>query len=215
MSAFKKNYTYFENREQRAAFIAKTFAAELAASETVLDVGADYNSLKMFVGDKVLGVDLYGAPDIKIDFEQELLTRFADRSFDTVVCTEVLEHLEQLHAMTHELLRVSRRYVIVSLPNSLSIFTKWNILFHDTAGKYYGLPLAKPEDRHRWLFGYKDIDRYFAALCQREPFDVRRKFLHMNFSDTFRGQVLKNIVRLFHIDNASQSYWVLLERRSA
>lgn len=210
--AFKKNYTYFENREQRAAFIAKTFATELAQSKRILDVGCDYNTLKKIVGDKVLGVDLYGAPDIKIDFEKEQLRQFRDQEFDFVVCTEVLEHLDNLHAMTAELLRVSKRYVLVSLPNSHSIFTKWNILFHGHAGKFYGLPLDQPEDRHRWFFSYNDVDRFFRATCDREPFRMNRKFLHINFGRTWRGELLKNLVRVFQIDNACQSYWILLER---
>jgi hypothetical protein len=85
-------------------------------------------------------------------------------------------------------------------------------MFNGHAGKFYGLPLEQPEDRHRWLFGYKDIDHYFKAICDREPFRINRKFLHMNFGHTWKGESLKNFVRLFQIDNACQSYWILLER---
>jgi ubiquinone/menaquinone biosynthesis C-methylase UbiE len=41
---------------------------------------------------------------------------FADRSFDTVTCLEVLEHLEDPAAAVRELARVSRRAVVVSVP---------------------------------------------------------------------------------------------------
>lgn len=42
---------------------------------------------------------------------------FDDDSFDLVLCTEVLEHLEEPHLALDELCRVSNRYVILSVPN--------------------------------------------------------------------------------------------------
>jgi ubiquinone/menaquinone biosynthesis C-methylase UbiE len=41
---------------------------------------------------------------------------FSDRSFDTVLCSEVLEHLEDPERAIGELKRVARRYVIVTVP---------------------------------------------------------------------------------------------------
>lgn len=211
--SFPKKYAHFTDRRGRAAFIAAAFAPGIAAAKRILDVGSDYNTLKKLVGEKVLGVDLYGEPDIRIDFEKEQLKQFRAQSFDLVVCTEVLEHLENLHAMTRELLRVSRRHVLISLPNSLNVFAKWNIAFHDRAGKFYGLPFEKPEDRHRWFFGYKDVDRYFQHIAETTPFRIREKFLLMNFSSSWKGRLLQWFVRLTSYNNVSASYWILLERR--
>jgi 2-polyprenyl-3-methyl-5-hydroxy-6-metoxy-1,4-benzoquinol methylase len=211
--SFPKNYTYFKDREGRAAFITETFKKKLSESKNVLDVGCDVNSLKKILGEKVTGVDLYGAPDIKIDFEKEKLARFGARQFDFVVCTEVLEHLDNFHEMVDELFRVARRYVLVSLPNSLSIFTKWNIVFHDRAGKFYGLPFKKPGDRHRWFFGYKDVDRFFEHYTRRTDWTIRKKFLVMNFSNSWKGKLVRSLVKLLGLNSASQSYWILLEKR--
>ena len=43
---------------------------------------------------------------------------FTDRSFDLVVCTEVLEHImpEKLQAACSELMRVCRRYLLIGVP---------------------------------------------------------------------------------------------------
>lgn len=210
---FEKIFTYIANREQRAHFVASMFNTEISASKKILDVGSDYNSLKKIVGNKVLGVDLYGEPDIVIDFEKEKLSQFKNSQFDMVVCTEVLEHLENLHEMFDELLRVSRRYVVISLPTSLSLYDKWNIVFHNRIGKYYGLPLEKPEDRHRWLFTYRDLDRFFKHHAKRKGYKIKRKFLQCSLTSSWKGQLMKAMVNLFNLNSASQSYWVLLEKK--
>ena len=41
---------------------------------------------------------------------------FSDDSFDTVVCSEVLEHLEDPVAAVQELKRVARAYVVITVP---------------------------------------------------------------------------------------------------
>lgn len=211
---FAKNYAYFADREGRARFIAETFKTEIAEAKKILDVGSDYNSLKKIVGDKVLGVDLYGEPDIIVDFEKEKLTRFENNEFDLIVCTEVLEHLDNLHEMVDELFRVSRRYVVISLPNCLSLFAKWNIVWRTRIGKYYGLPFEKPEDRHRWLFSYKDIDRFFRHYSQQHGYHIRREFLQCSYTDSWRGRIMRMLVKMFNIDSACQSCWLLIEKES-
>jgi hypothetical protein len=213
--SFEKKYTFFADRVGRAHFIADTFKEEIEDAKKILDVGSDYNSLKKIVGKKVLGVDLYGEPDIVVDFEKEMLTRFKDNEFDLVVCTEVLEHLDNLHAMVDELFRVSNKYVLISLPNCLSIFTKWNILFHTRASKFYGLPFERPEDRHRWFFSYQDLDRFFVHYTEKHGYVIRRKFLQCGYTNSWKGRLLRALVRTFNIDSASQSYWVLIEKKAA
>lgn len=42
---------------------------------------------------------------------------FGDREFDLVICTEVLEHLEKPETALDELLRVSKGFVLISVPD--------------------------------------------------------------------------------------------------
>ena len=42
---------------------------------------------------------------------------YEDNSFDTVVCSEVLEHIEDWSSAINELKRVSRRYVVITVPH--------------------------------------------------------------------------------------------------
>lgn len=211
---FEKKYAYFADREGRARFIADTFKEEIAKSKKILDVGSDYNTLKKIVGNKVLGVDLYGKPDIVVDFEKEKLTRFKNNEFDLVVCTEVLEHLENLHEMNDELFRVSKKYVLISLPNCLSLFAKWNVVTGGWVSKYYGLPFEKPEDRHRWLFTYRDVDRFYRHYCEEKGYTIKKEFLQCSYTNSWKGKVTRFFVKLFTIDSACLSCWLLIEKKA-
>jgi 2-polyprenyl-3-methyl-5-hydroxy-6-metoxy-1,4-benzoquinol methylase len=42
---------------------------------------------------------------------------YKDKSFDLVVCTEVLEHLGEPKKALKEMLRVSKKYLLISVPN--------------------------------------------------------------------------------------------------
>ena len=62
-----------------------------------------------------LGKKLYSDLAIKQGSVYEL--PYKDNSFDLVICTEVLEHLEEPAKALKEILRVSKKYLIISVPN--------------------------------------------------------------------------------------------------
>lgn len=62
-----------------------------------------------------LGKELY--PDIKITQGSIYNLPYEDNSFDLVLCTEVLEHLEEPEIALKELVRVSKKYLAISVPN--------------------------------------------------------------------------------------------------
>jgi len=55
--------------------------------------------------------------------------QYKDNSFDLVICSEVLEHLENPQKALRELIRVSKKYILVSVPNEpwfyLFNYTQW------------------------------------------------------------------------------------------
>jgi predicted SAM-dependent methyltransferase len=211
--AILKDFTRFKDRKERADFIVEHFKKNIDDSQSILDVGCDDNVLKNLIGPKVTGIDLYGTPDYTVNLESELLSRFTDNQFDLVVCTEVLEHLEKFHMMVDELLRVARKQVLISLPNCFDLYTKYNIVFNNKAGKYYGLPLSVPEDRHRWIFGWQTLDTFFKDYCQKNNLVLSENFLNFNFPSTFKGNLAKILIKTFNIHSASQSYWILISKR--
>lgn len=99
--------------------------------ETILDAGCGEGfSLKRVssygIGGKFEGVD-YSSQAIRLGkklFPHLILKRasiyklpYKNSSFDLVLCTEVLEHLKNPFMALQEILRVSKKYVIVSVPN--------------------------------------------------------------------------------------------------
>lgn len=149
----------YTDRAGKAAYIATKYAPILAGS--VLDVGCDERQLARLLpaGATYFGIDMNPKADLRVDLEAGPLP-FADASFDTVIAADVLEHLEQIHAVFDELCRVARHRVIISLPNPVMSFLHalaqgWTGTF-----KYYGLPLDRPADRHRWFFGSEEAERF-------------------------------------------------------
>lgn len=72
--------------------------------------GIDVNKERVDYCNQVLGQDAVrlGNLDGRLDFEND--------SFDTVVCLEVLEHLEDPEKALRELVRVGRKRVIITVP---------------------------------------------------------------------------------------------------
>lgn len=144
--------------------------------ENVLDVGCGegftLNKLKKNnIGKKYLGIDysktaieigkrLYPELDLKTGDIYKL--EFKDNSFDLVICSEVLEHLENPLKALKELIRVSGKYILLSVPNEplfqLFNFTQW--------GKDIG------HINHWTSFGFKKLveSENIKIISVRTPF---------------------------------------------
>lgn len=99
--------------------------------ESILDAGCGEGFTmdklsKSKVGEKLEGIEyskeaiLFGKklfPDLKFIQGSVYELPYKNSSFDIVICTEVLEHLEQPTKALKEMLRVSKKYLIISVPN--------------------------------------------------------------------------------------------------
>lgn len=98
---------------------------------SILDVGCGegftLNTLQILkIGKKLEGID-YSREAVKIgniQFPKLNLkvgdiykTQFKENAFDLVICTEVLEHLDKPQIALKELFRISKKYIIISVPN--------------------------------------------------------------------------------------------------
>ncbi|GBD02044.1 putative methyltransferase YcgJ [bacterium HR18] len=118
--------------EQLATLVAQT------QPKTLLDVGCGEGFVAAFLKQRLPEVEITGI-DASVSalayaqahFGQYATFRrgdiyglpFPDRAFDTVVCSEVLEHLEDPESAIAELKRVARRYVVLTVP--LEPYFRW------------------------------------------------------------------------------------------
>lgn len=88
----------FRRREERIKYAIEHFGKYLSGK--VLDVGCDKAVLREMLPEiEYTGVDIGGDPDVKIDLEKIDRLPFEDGAFDCVLCTDVLEHLDNLHVV--------------------------------------------------------------------------------------------------------------------
>lgn len=159
----------YEHPRGRGAFVATTLREFLPGN--VLDVGSGRSSegLKASLGNAYYALDLASSyqfrrpvanttPDAVVDLERGELP-FDDQVFDTVICTDVLEHIDNIYRVHDELFRVARRYVIISLPNNWpNLFGSFLIGRNITHRAGYGLtPRPKPHgQRHKYFFNFEE-----------------------------------------------------------
>ena len=162
---FSTEYRYTD-RHTKGEYVWRKYT-EILHGASILDVGGDESPLKQHLDETAScwSIGLGGSPDQTCDLEAAALP-YDDASYDCVLCLDVLEHLECIHAMFLELCRVARRHVIISLPNPWDSF--WSMVRRTDWRpgqplKFYGLPAERPEDRHRWFFSNREARRFIES----------------------------------------------------
>jgi SAM-dependent methyltransferase len=212
-------------REKRIEYLWLNYQ-NILRCKNILDVGADECYLKKWLDAdaQYWGIGLGGSVDQSFDLESGPLP-FPDKSFDVVLCLDVLEHLEKIHFVFDELCRVSKQYVIVSLPNCLGflwrVLTRYGGETEHSLMRYYGLPLEPPADRHRWFFDVYDAERFIrqkALKNQMEVVDI--EFPLPPFKPTLKKRLLLKLATRVLINKKidlkrlySGPAWGVLERK--
>jgi SAM-dependent methyltransferase len=204
----QKYYT----RQERAAYTINRFLPYLAGR--MLDIGSGGAGLCTHLEDCVsIDINPAAAPDVFVNLDKGYLP-FASNSVDCVVCTDVLEHLENLHRVFQEAVRVSCEYVIVSMPNNW-LAARGTICSGDHRHplKYYGLPLTQPSDRHRWFFSYTESEDFVQGMAAAmglqvlccEPFFAAR--------DQIKAALLRPFISSRRANNLfASTLWAVLRK---
>ncbi len=168
--AVQTTFVEFHARQDRPRFLHGLYGELLAPP--VLDVGCDRAALREIVGaDRYTGIDRSSEADVRQDLQANPRLPFEDRAFETVFCTDVLEHLENLHALFDELVRVTRTHLLVTLPNNWNSARARLARGHGPIA-HYGLPLDPPEDRHRWFFSLGEAELFLLDRARRHALEV-------------------------------------------
>lgn len=156
---------------------------------SLLDIGCSARMLERVLRPKrYFGIDMakstFGArPDMVLDLKNARRIPLPSRSFDVVVASQVLEHIPEVGRICAEMRRISKRYIVVGLPNELVYDSRFRFVFGKTAYKTYHL-IDEPHEIHYWFFT-KDAADFF----------VEREFLR-------RGWRLKRFFGDFHSSGA-------------
>lgn len=174
---------YYVDRAGRNEFAAKQL--RLTPVSRILNLGGGgkrhlEKSLGM-PGTKVYEIDMQGECDLQVNLDELTALPFEDGAFDVVCAFDVLEHLEHFHLINAEIFRVAKDYVLISLPNSASEVFYAPLRNHPQEQPdmnrgvfsiFYGLPLAPPNDRHRWWLYFQDIIRYYHYFASQNNADL-------------------------------------------
>jgi SAM-dependent methyltransferase len=151
------------------------------AIETILDVGCGEGFTLFHLSQKKIGKRIEGIeysqkaisigkkihPDITIKKGSIYKLPYKDKSFDLVICTEVLEHLDNPEKAIIELMRVSEKYCLLTVPNE-PFFMLGNLL----RGKNITTFGNDRDHIHHWsAFGFrKYISQFFHVRIFRIVF---------------------------------------------
>jgi hypothetical protein len=214
----------YNSRKERTIYLSRKFSDYLSGS--VLNVGGGGNkTLSQYINaSKYMEIDISGSPDICLNLDKDYPIPCEDSSFDTVICCDVLEHLEEFHRTFDELIRISNKYIIISLPNGLVasysyLLRKKVFDVNNGQGKYskfYGLPFEKPLDRHRWYFSYSDISEFINHKKTKLKYEVVNEFPVGDLTNNFKGKIIYYFVKLLFgksaaIDCCYSTYWCLIK----
>ena len=155
-------------------------AVEMISNEqylTILDIGCRDKELKKYLKEGTLyqGIDFKDDDEV-LAHNLENGIPFSDNSFDVVFALDVLEHVENIHFLFSEVLRVSKTEAIVALPN----MSYWKFRLRYLKGKdisdKYVLPSKKILDRHRWLTSYKSSKSLIQNLSGNSKIEEKKYY---------------------------------------
>ncbi len=221
----------YASRRERNDFVAKLIAADFSGVSTIINVGGGgQRHLQAALDDAgvagktVREIDMVGDCDYKLNLDEIDALPMADSEADLCVATDILEHLENFHLISRELVRVAKKAVIISLPVPTNSFLHIAGNRRETDpnqrgvfDKFYGLPLEKPMDRHRWWYAIEDVERYFAYLAAQMNleltfFTTRRAYRVQGF----KGKLLRFALGARLYRNIRYPYiWIVLKKPAA
>jgi SAM-dependent methyltransferase len=151
-----------------AKFAAVVGACPAAWQGTVLDIGCRSGKLQRHLpatATYYIGADLFAPASIIANLQAGL--PLPDRAVDTAVGLDVLEHTDDIHGSLAEMMRVANRYVVITLPNAYEAKARLRFAMGRPISAKYGLPEAKPADRHKWLFSFIEALRFTETVSKR------------------------------------------------
>lgn len=149
-------YEYTIERKGQTEWIFNKLIPENA--KTCLDIGSGRALTKNFLANKFskyVSLDIENA-DIIQDLNKDEIISIKDNSFDIVILSNILEHLVNPNIILKEAIRISKKYLIIGLPNEYPLSRRLDILFGNWDDRIY--PYG-----HKHFFSLKSIDKFIKT----------------------------------------------------
>jgi cyclopropane fatty-acyl-phospholipid synthase-like methyltransferase len=133
--------------------------------ETLLDIGCRDMILKKYLMGKFkyIGIDYQIKNRESKDFINHNLENGLPEidKVEIITAVDVLEHLESIHDIFASLFLLSKKKIVIALPNMGHYKFRINYFLTGNLSAKYNFPEKKIFDRHRWIPNYKSIN-YFV-----------------------------------------------------
>ena len=200
---------YFKNYDDLSRFISYFYQIDLTRKlnpKTILEIGVGNKTVSNYLKQHEYDVttcdfDKKLEPDYVADIRK---LPFEDNSFDVAVACEILEHLpwNDVDKALKELCRITKKYVIISVPYSCSVF---ELIFK--------FPLIRTILKRRFIYLFFRIPMFFKKLefdglhyweIGRQNYSISkfRKILRKRF------KILKEVAPIF----TSHHHFFILEK---
>ena len=152
----------------RVAIAAR--CANALAVTSVLDVGCRDGLLRRLLPEHVQysGCDLVAGEHVR--YVGDVQSIAIDDVFDCVIALDLLEHVDDIHALFDRLARLAGRALVVSLPNCYDLKSRMRFALRGRLGGKYAFGPVPVVDRHRWIMGYDEIRRFYSAKASQLGF---------------------------------------------
>ena len=153
--------------------------------KTVLEIGIGNKTVTDYL--KKQGIEVKTL-DISKDFNPDFIANvikmpLKDNSFDVILCAEILEHLpfDSFEKALLELKRVSRKYIVLSLPHfGPPIKFSFKIPFFKEIKIAFKIPYPKKHKfhgEHYWEIGKKDYPSSRIRKIIKKHFKIKKEFI--------------------------------------
>ena len=153
----------------RNSFVAKKIG--LLNGEIVLDVGCrDKIFKKKLSGNyKYIGIDFIPINNYKnVDSEKdEFINHNLEnglpiklQNIDIINALDVLEHIENIHQLLQDFFKISKKIIIIALPNMAYYKFRLNFIITGTLSGKYLFKENPVKDKQRWVPNYYSINNF-------------------------------------------------------
>ena len=176
--------------------------------DSILDVGCRDKVLKNFIKKdvKYQGIDYKDSNEV-VGHNLENGIPFDDKSFDIVFALDVLEHVENIHFLFDEIIRVSKDEAIIALPNMSYWKFRLRFLKGKDISKKYIFSSVQVLDRHRWITSYNSAIDFVSKNAAENEITIQKGFYQyqsktLRLIDSYFSHKFPNLftyVVFFHI----------------